>query len=135
MPVLLVSHQLHTERGTALAADARAAGVALELVVLPADPGARLADADCVRLDCAFFSHDVFPDHARQFFSAVRKSPALQWLHVFNAGVDHPIYSEMLARGVYLAPSAYEAGFVSAAHGAREVEETLAAAREAFRQG
>jgi len=41
----------------------------------------------------------------------------------------------MLARGVYLAPSAYEAGFVSAAHGAREVEETLAAAREAFRQG
>jgi len=41
-------------------------------------------------------------------------------------------FHEMLARGVYLAPSAYEAGFVSAAHGAREVEETLAAAREAF---
>jgi glutamate-1-semialdehyde 2,1-aminomutase len=40
----------------------------------------------------------------------------------------------MLARGVYLAPSAYEAGFMSAAHGAREIEETLAAAREAFRQ-
>ena len=38
----------------------------------------------------------------------------------------------MLTRGVYLAPSAYEAGFVSAAHGAREIEETLAAAREAF---
>ena len=43
-------------------------------------------------------------------------------------------FHEMLARGVYLAPSAYEAGFVSAAHGAREVEETLAAAREAFRR-
>jgi glutamate-1-semialdehyde 2,1-aminomutase len=42
-------------------------------------------------------------------------------------------FHEMLARGVYLAPSAYEAGFVSAAHGAREIEETLAAAREAFR--
>jgi len=41
-------------------------------------------------------------------------------------------FHEMLARGVYLAPSAYEAGFVSAAHGAREIEETLAAAREAF---
>jgi glutamate-1-semialdehyde 2,1-aminomutase len=39
----------------------------------------------------------------------------------------------MLERGVYLAPSAYEAGFVSAAHGAREIETTLAAAREAFR--
>jgi len=41
-------------------------------------------------------------------------------------------FHAMLTRGVYLAPSAYEAGFVSAAHGAREIEETLAAAREAF---
>jgi len=43
-------------------------------------------------------------------------------------------FHAMLERGIYLAPSAYEAGFVSAAHGAREIEETLAAAREAFRQ-
>jgi glutamate-1-semialdehyde 2,1-aminomutase len=41
-------------------------------------------------------------------------------------------FHEMLARGVYLAPSAYEAGFVSAAHGPREIEETVAAARAAF---
>ena len=41
-------------------------------------------------------------------------------------------YHGMLERGVYLAPSAFEAGFVSAAHGATEVEETLAAARRAF---
>jgi glutamate-1-semialdehyde 2,1-aminomutase len=41
-------------------------------------------------------------------------------------------FHEMLSRGVYLAPSAYEAGFVSAAHGDAEVEATLAAAREAF---
>lgn len=38
----------------------------------------------------------------------------------------------MLDRGVYLAPSAYEAGFVSAAHGASEIGHTLVAAREAF---
>ena len=41
-------------------------------------------------------------------------------------------FHEMLARGVYLAPSAYEAGFVSAAHGDAEIQETLAAARAAF---
>lgn len=41
-------------------------------------------------------------------------------------------FHEMLARGVYLAPSAYEAGFVSAAHSATEIEATLAAARAAF---
>ena len=37
-------------------------------------------------------------------------------------------YHGMLDRGVYLAPSAYEAGFVSAAHGDDEIEATLAAA-------
>ena len=42
-------------------------------------------------------------------------------------------FHEMLARGIYLAPSAYEAGFVSAAHGAAEIEETLVAARASFR--
>ena len=41
-------------------------------------------------------------------------------------------FHEMLARGIYLAPSAYEAGFVSAAHGTAEIDETLAAARAAF---
>ena len=41
-------------------------------------------------------------------------------------------FHAMLERGIYLAPSAYEAGFVSAAHGQREVELTIAAAREAF---
>ena len=36
----------------------------------------------------------------------------------------------MLEEGIYLAPSAYEAGFVSAAHGDDEIEKTLAAARK-----
>ena len=42
-------------------------------------------------------------------------------------------FHAMLSRGVYLAPSAYEAGFVSSAHGPAEIEATLAAAREALR--
>jgi glutamate-1-semialdehyde 2,1-aminomutase len=41
-------------------------------------------------------------------------------------------FHAMLDRGIYLAPSAYEAGFVSSAHGAAEVEETLKAARASF---
>ena len=44
-------------------------------------------------------------------------------------------FHEMLKRGVYLAPSAYEAGFVSGAHGTAEIEATLAAARAAFTPG
>jgi glutamate-1-semialdehyde 2,1-aminomutase len=43
-------------------------------------------------------------------------------------------FHAMLDRGVYLAPSAYEAGFVSAAHGLKEIEATLSAARAAFEE-
>jgi glutamate-1-semialdehyde 2,1-aminomutase len=39
----------------------------------------------------------------------------------------------MLDRGVYLAPSAFEAGFVSMAHDGEVIEATLSAARDAFR--
>jgi glutamate-1-semialdehyde 2,1-aminomutase len=40
----------------------------------------------------------------------------------------------MLERGVYLAPSAYEAGFVSAAHTPADIGQTVAAAAAVFRQ-
>ncbi|GAP67327.1 glutamate-1-semialdehyde-2,1-aminomutase [Mizugakiibacter sediminis] len=40
----------------------------------------------------------------------------------------------MLKRGVYLAPSAFEAGFMSAAHGEQDIADTLEAARAAFRE-
>ncbi len=41
-------------------------------------------------------------------------------------------YRAMLERGIYLAPSAFEAGFMSQAHTEEDIEKTLAAAREAF---
>jgi glutamate-1-semialdehyde 2,1-aminomutase len=41
-------------------------------------------------------------------------------------------FHRMLDAGVYLAPSAYEAGFVSAAHTAADVEETVRLASTAF---
>jgi glutamate-1-semialdehyde 2,1-aminomutase len=39
----------------------------------------------------------------------------------------------MLERGIYLAPSAYEAGFMSTAHTEEDIQKTLAAAREVFK--
>jgi len=42
-------------------------------------------------------------------------------------------FHAMLERGVYLAPSAFEAGFLSSAHGDAEIARTVDAAREAFR--
>jgi glutamate-1-semialdehyde 2,1-aminomutase len=38
----------------------------------------------------------------------------------------------MLERGVYLAPSAFETGFVSSAHNDEHIGQTVAAAGESF---
>ncbi len=41
-------------------------------------------------------------------------------------------YKSMIKQGVYLAPSAYECGFLSAAHGKNELDQTINAALTAF---
>ena len=105
MTTLLISYRCNSHYGAEIAAAAARANLKLELLVLPADREARLADADFARIDIAYFSEDIFPDFSRQFFSVLRKAPGLKWLHVFNAGVDHPVYAEMLARGVRLTTS------------------------------
>lgn len=50
-----------------------------------------------------------------------------------DAGAFRRFFHAMLERGVYLAPSSFEAGFVSSAHGDAEIAATLEAARHAFR--
>jgi glutamate-1-semialdehyde 2,1-aminomutase len=42
------------------------------------------------------------------------------------------LHRAMLERGVYLAPSAFEAGFTSLAHSEADIETTLNAFRESF---
>lgn len=44
-------------------------------------------------------------------------------------------FHAMLDDGIYLAPSAFEAGFVSAAHNEQDIEQTLSAARKYFQSG
>ena len=58
--------------------------------------------------------------------------PVRSFAQVANADVDRfkQFFHGMLAEGVYLAPSAFEAGFVSAAHGDDEISKTLDAARK-----
>lgn len=41
-------------------------------------------------------------------------------------------FTEMLKQGIYIAPSAYEAMFVSLAHTEQDIEKTISAAQEAF---
>ena len=62
--------------------------------------------------------------------------PVRSFSQVSAANVDRfkLFFHGMLAEGIYLAPSAYEAGFVSAAHGNDEIEQTLAAAVKVMSQ-
>jgi glutamate-1-semialdehyde 2,1-aminomutase len=56
-------------------------------------------------------------------YTSAKKADTTLYARYFNA---------MLERGVYFAPSQFEAGFVSAAHSDADIEQTIAAAREAL---
>lgn len=65
-----------------------------------------------------FFTEEPVVDYA----SAKRANPR-RYARFFNA---------MLGHGIYLAPSQFEAGFISLAHSEADVERTIAAATDAF---
>lgn len=62
------------------------------------------------------------------------EGPVRRFSQVAAADIDRfrKFFHAMLAEGVYLAPSAFEAGFVSSAHGDDDIARTLEAARAAF---
>ncbi len=63
-----------------------------------------------------------------------RATPPRSYAEVMqcDAPAFNRFFHAMLEQGVYFAPSAFEAGFVSAAHDANEIDVTLAAARRYF---
>ncbi len=65
------------------------------------------------------------------FFQA---APVHDYADAKRSNLEHfaAFHQQMLQRGVYLAPSQFEAAFVSTAHDDAAIEHTLAAAREAF---
>ena len=70
-----------------------------------------------------FFFARSFDDRLPQDYDAVMATDKERFNRFFHA---------MLDRGVYLAPALYEAGFVSAAHTAGDIDATVAAARQAL---
>ena len=67
------------------------------------------------------------------FFTGEKKVENFQQATSSSQEQFRKFYHGMLAEGVYLAPSAFEAGFVSSAHGEREIEATVAAAGRVFK--
>lgn len=67
------------------------------------------------------------------FFTATR--PVTRFSQVMNAdsAMFNRFFHLMLDAGINLAPSPFESGFISAAHGEKEIETTLKAAESAFK--
>ena len=66
------------------------------------------------------------------FFTNARKVETFKAVGECDVARFRAFFHAMLEEGVYLAPSAFEAGFVSSAHSAALIDETVAAARRAF---
>ncbi|MDG1702996.1 MAG: glutamate-1-semialdehyde 2,1-aminomutase [Pseudomonadales bacterium] len=72
----------------------------------------------CENHVCGMFSFFFGQDSVRNYEDVAGSN-----VDQFNA-----FFHAMLDRGIYLAPSAFEAGFLSAQHGTEEIQKTLAAA-------
>jgi len=120
---------------------AMAAGLAmLDLIQTPGFH-ARLESATqalCEGLEAA--AHDAGVAFSTQrvggmfglFFSAAKVDTCAQAM-ACDSDAFNRFFHAMLERGVYLAPSAFEAGFISSAHDAAIVERTIEIAHDAFR--
>jgi D-2-hydroxyacid dehydrogenase (NADP+) len=108
MPTLLVSQAVHAQFESALYA---AGGEGTRLAVLRS--GEPLPPQQVAEIDVALMSLDVVGQstlatstpYMELFSQHLRAAQGLQWLHVPSAGVDRPIFQELLRRGVRLTTS------------------------------
>lgn len=86
------------------------------LSIHTSSPDAPLASADVERLAVAYLSLDVLrtargprgttgPGAFGHFAALLRAAPRLAWVHTGIAGADHPLYGELMDRGVQITTS------------------------------
>ncbi len=94
----------------------------------------RLTDGLAAAADAAGIAMSTENEGGMFGFVFTDSGPVTRFDQVAAADVERfrKFFHGMLDEGVYLAPSAFEAGFVSAAHGDQEIDATIAAARNVF---
>ncbi len=75
----------------------------IETVLLDGD--LQVSDADLARITIAHFSHDAWPEHSLNWFGVALRAPNLRWIHLMSTGVDSPVFTTFLDRGVRLSNS------------------------------
>ena len=107
MPLLLTTRRFLDRHADRLQAACTEAGLALDPVAVPEGDGARLEEAELARIEVAALM-DPFEGNeglARRFFGAVLRAPAVRWVHVPFAGVDHPVFVHLRERNIRLSTS------------------------------
>ena len=108
-PVVLCSAAAWARHGAQL----RDSGV---FEVLEYTPGMHVEAVDLARITIAFFSTDLYPESAPSFLRVCLEAPNLEWIHVFSAGVDHPVFGMFLDKGARLTTSSGASGIPIAHH-------------------
>lgn len=108
---ILLSRLAVQRFGAAIAQTLRAVPYRL---ITPDDVMHARAEVDDACAVVAFISRDVtgrstktaVTAETEHFYRALRASPHLRWVHAHSAGIDRPIYPELLQRGVTVTTSA-----------------------------
>ena len=77
-------------------------------------------------------SHNIVGGMFGLFFTDRQNISRFDHVMACDAEKFKTFFHQMLSRGVYLAPSAFEAGFISVAHTDQDIDNTIAAASESF---
>jgi len=116
----LVTLQALSEPGVYEQLEAKGAKLEAGLKEAAAAAGLNLTFNRVGSMATVFFTSEPVYD-----FASAKKSNTEMFARFFRA---------MLKRGVYLAPSQFEAGFISLAHSDKDIEDTITAASEAFKE-
>jgi hypothetical protein len=82
-----------------------------KLVYLPDDIASRI-DVGFLSRDIRFGSmshaghYEPVPEACPHFFKPIDQSKGFKWLQIASAGIDRPIYSELMARGIRVSTGA-----------------------------
>jgi phosphoglycerate dehydrogenase-like enzyme len=66
-----------------------------------------MTDEDARGFDVAWLTGDLYLDRdlVRRYFGALLSADGLRWVQLSNAGVDHPVFAQIAAKGVTLTTS------------------------------